>query len=416
MRQHESERIVVTGLGIYCSVARNPEEFHAALRGSVKGFRRITEFEIAGCRNDKAGLVEDVEPFPTRNGLRANIMLGHASAQAIDDASLRAAGLDGSRVGVTVGTSLGGVGGYVDWLMSQPDAADPYRPFPTPLNPHNALRGRECINNIPPQLLAYDVARRYGFSGVAAACVTACSASANAISIGADFIRGGRVDAMVVTGVDALSPLTVMGFHSLMALTKEEPMPFDRDRSGLLVGEAAAALILERESLARARGAPIYAELAGYGLSNDAFHVTQPHPEGAGAVLAMRQALDDADMSADEIGYIHMHGTATRHNDPMELAAMREVFGSRAPTLPISSIKGAIGHTLGAAGTVGAVSSVLALRHGFLPPNLNYKQSIEGYTYDVVTEPRACPELRAVMTNAFAFAGNCASLIFRTAA
>jgi 3-oxoacyl-[acyl-carrier-protein] synthase II len=404
------EKVVVTGLGVYCSIARDVGEFTAALREGRQGFHEIREFELEGCRNRLAGIIPEVEELPTRTGMRSNILLKHAVTQALGDSALEPQ--DRSRVGVSIGTSVGGVGGYVDYV-ARGETPDPREVFSTPLNRWNRLRGEECVANIPHTLLPYEVAADHGFSAGTSCCVTACSAGANSLAIAADFIRNGRADAMVAGAIDTITPLTYMGFHALMAMTKAVPSPFDANRSGLLVGEGAGIMILESESSARRRGAKIYAEVAGYGLANDAFHVTQPHPEGRGAISAMKQALKDAGTGAGEVDYINMHGTGTKYNDLMELKAMRSVFGERAGSIPISSIKSAIGHTLGAAGTIEGIASVLAIHEGFLPANLNFSTPIDGFEYDLVTEPRPAPGLRTVMSNSFAFGGNCASLLFR---
>jgi len=410
--RRRQEKVVITGLGVHCSIAREVDGFADALRAGRQGFHEIDEFDMAGCRNRLAGMVKELEEVPTRTGMRSNILLKHAVTQALADAALADAVPDRSRVGVSVGTSVGGVGGYVDWVAGS-ESPDLDAVFHTPLNPYNRLRGQECVSNVPHTLLPYEVAREHGFSAGTSCCVTACSAGANSLAIAADFIRNGRADAMVAGALDTFTPLTYMGFHALMAMTKALPSPFDANRSGLLVGEGAGIMILESESAALRRGAKIYAELAGYGLANDAFHVTQPHPGGRGAIQAMRAALRDAGMGADEVEYVNMHGTGTKYNDLMELKAMREVFGDRAGRIPISSIKSAIGHTLGAAGSIEGIASVLALHHEFLPANLNFTTPMEGFEYDLVTEPRPAPGLRTAMSNSFAFGGNCASLIFR---
>jgi 3-oxoacyl-[acyl-carrier-protein] synthase II len=414
------DAIAVTGLGVYCATGRNVPEFLGALRDARASFRPIHEFDVEGCRTELAAMCDDIPNPPTRSGARANALLRHAVDEALRDAGLveavAAGRVDPRRVGVVVGTSLGGMGAYVDHLMAGCEPGPDGRVGASALNPHVRLTPAETVLSIPANLLAHEIARTHGFSGGTGACVTACSAGANALAIGADMIRLGRADVVIAAGVDALTPLTFTGFHSLKALARGVPTPFDRDRGGLLVGEGAAALVLARAP----GGAPhahasAYAELAGYGLSNDAYHATQPHPEGRGAALAMWQALADAGLEPEDVGYVNMHGTGTRHNDPMELEAMRHVFGARAATVPISSIKGAIGHTLGAAGAIEAVASVLALHHGFLPANGEVGAPIDGFAYDVVRTPRPADGLTTAMSNSFAFGGNCASLVFRRA-
>jgi 3-oxoacyl-[acyl-carrier-protein] synthase II len=197
-----------------------------------------------------------------------------------------------------------------------------------------------------------------------------------------------------------------------MVLSKGEPAPFCNKRSGILLGEGAACLVLEKESHARRRGARIYARFRGYGLSNDAYHVTKPHPEGEGACKAMRNALEDAGLDADHIDYVNMHGTGTQGNDAMELTSLRRVFGERSGRIPISSNKSLAGHSLGAAGSIEAASSVLSLHDGFIPASLGFEEKMAGFEYDIVTATRREGGLRSVMSNSFGFGGNCASLIF----
>lgn len=406
----------MTGLGIYCAIGKDLDDFRTSLREGRKGFSRVGHFEEHGFRNDMAGWVGDVDASGTAVGMRENTLLRRAADEAVADAGLAGAGTAPTRVGVSVGTSLGGFGGFVHWLLGAGRGTpDPEQVFSAELNPHNRLRGRDAVLNIPASQLAAELAREYGFSaGIAAAC-TACSAGANALAIAVDALRRGRADVMLAGGVDPINEMTVMGFNALMAISPSEPAPFDRNRSGLLVGEGSGLLVLELRSHARARGARVYAELASYGLANDAYHVTQPHPEGVGAIVAMRQALAGAGLEPQQIRYVNTHGTGTRHNDLMELKALQTVFGRHAAELPMSSIKSMIGHTLGAAGAIEAIATVLAVHDDFIPPNLNYNDPIEGFEYRVVTEARFEAGIDAAMSNSFAFGGNCASLVFRRA-
>ncbi len=414
-RNGSGDDIVVTGLGIHCSIGRDLDEFRASLLAGNKGFSKVARFELAGFRNDRAGVVGELPEVKTRHGQRESRLLRAATEEALGAGCLE--NVDGRRVGIAVGTSLGGFGGFVHWLLSATDGAapDPEHVFEAALNPRNRLRGRDVVLNIPPVQLAGELAREYGFSaGISASC-TACSAGANSLAIAVDALRRGRADVMLAGGVDPINEMTVMGFNALMAISPTEPAPFDRNRSGLLVGEGAGMMTLERRAHAQARGATVFAELAGYGLANDAYHVTQPHPEGAGAIVAMRKALARAQVEPREIGYVNTHGTGTRHNDLMELTALQGVFGEYAARLPISSIKSMIGHTLGAAGAIEAIATVLALHDDFLPPNLNYSEPIEGFTYRIITTAERGVGLRHAMSNSFAFGGNCASLVFSRA-
>jgi 3-oxoacyl-[acyl-carrier-protein] synthase II len=245
------DAVVATGLGIYCSIGRNVDEFCASLLEGRKGFSRVSHFAPFGFRNDRAGVVIDVPTRATSTGLRENALLRSAVEQAL--AESRVEHVDGQRVAVAIGTSLGGFGGFVHWLLSAAnDMPDPNHVFKSELNPGNLLRGRDAVLNIPPVQLAGELAREYGFSaGISAAC-TACSAGANSLAIAVDSLRRGRADVVVAGGVDPINEMTVMGFNALMAISPSEPSPFDRNRSGLLVGEGAGILVLERRSHARA--------------------------------------------------------------------------------------------------------------------------------------------------------------------
>ena len=219
---------------------------------------------------------------------------------------------------------------------------------------------------------------------------------------------------MIVGAVDPLSELTYMGFHTLRAMSKNQPKPLDNNRDGLLIGEGSGCIILESEKhFNKRKGKKRYAEIAGYGLSNDAYHATQPHPNGEGAVVAMSSALKDANITSDEIEYINMHGTGTKHNDNAELKAIQRVFKDKLSEIPISSSKSMLGHTLGAAGTIEAIICTVALHNNFLPPSLNFENFIDGFDYQVVTKAEKKPELHTVMNNSFGFGGNGASFIFR---
>ena len=229
--------------------------------------------------------------------------------------------------------------------------------------------------------------------------------------MGVDWIREDRADVVIASATDPLCELSFSGFNILMALSPTRCRPFDRDRDGLVIGEGAGTLVLEEEEHARRRGATIHAELAGYGLSNDAYHPTQPDPDAGGACRAIRRALSDARVVPAQIDYINAHGTATRYNDDTELKAVASIYGKRMADIPISSIKSMVGHTLGAAGTIEAVATVLAVKHGFLPPTVNTKIGVNGYEYDFVPEARDAPWLRYACSHSFGFGGNAACLV-----
>ena len=252
------------------------------------------------------------------------------------------------------------------------------------------------------------VARHLGVRGPRTTIMTACSSSATAIGYAADRIRLGHVDVALAGGAEGLTRLTYAGFGCLRATAPgEEPCrPFDAERKGLTLGEGAAVLVLEEYEHARARGATVLAVVAGWGITADAHHMTAPHPEGEGAARAMQQALDDARLPADAVGYVNAHGTGTPHNDAAETLAIKRIFGARAPSVPVSSIKSMVGHTLGAAGAIEAAASVLTLARGFVPPTVHLRTPDPAFGLDYV--PGATRELsvEALLSNSFAFGGN----------
>ncbi|HWE30719.1 MAG TPA: beta-ketoacyl-[acyl-carrier-protein] synthase family protein, partial [Polyangia bacterium] len=259
------------------------------------------------------------------------------------------------------------------------------------------------------------VARHLGVHGPRTTIMTACSSSATAIGYAADRIRLGHVDVALAGGAEGLTRLTYAGFGCLRATAPgDEPCrPFDAERKGLTLGEGAAVLVLEDHERARARGATIYAVVAGWGITADAHHMTAPHPEGDGAARAMHMALDDARLPADVIGYVNAHGTGTPHNDAAETLAIKRVFGARAPSVPVSSIKSMVGHTLGAAGAIEAAASVLSLARGFVPPTVNLRTPDPAFGLDYVPGAARELEVEAILSNSFAFGGNNTVLAFR---
>jgi 3-oxoacyl-[acyl-carrier-protein] synthase II len=269
-----------------------------------------------------------------------------------------------------------------------------------------------------PNMAAGQVAMRLGITGPNECTVTACAASGHAIARAVDLLSAGRADVVLAGGAEAaITPLTVAGFCATRALStrNDDPegasRPFDAGRDGFVIGEGATVLVLEDESRARARGARIYAEIAGYGLSADAYHETAPHPEGAGGAQAMRSALEDARLDPETIGYVNAHGTATSLGDVAETIAIRSVFGAHADRLAVSSTKSMTGHLLGAAGATEAAATALAIARGVVPPTINLMDPDPACDLDYV--PNEARELRvgAAMTNSFGFGGQNASIV-----
>jgi 3-oxoacyl-[acyl-carrier-protein] synthase II len=238
----------------------------------------------------------------------------------------------------------------------------------------------------------------------------ACASGTNAIGHAFECVRSGRYERILTGGYDAISELVFVGFDSLQASTPEKCRPFDQQRTGMVLGEGAAVLALENLESARARGVPVLAEITGYGISTDNFHLTQPNPSGSGPRQAMEQALQSACLSAEAVDYINAHGTATPFNDAAEGKAIAELFGR----VPVSSTKGMMGHSLGAAGAIEAVFCLLALQHQFLPANINFRAPDEDIDLDVVAnEARSAATLRTVLSNSFGFGGTNASIVMR---
>ena len=408
----QKEKIVVSGLGIYCPIGKNISELTDSLLNSKHGFKEVTEFETTGYRNHNAGVIKDIEDIETSTGLRSNQILKPSINQAIEDSGIFDTDIDKSRVAISIGSSLAGYGGFVHWLFNKEyDEND--KNYDSTLNENMKIDYHESILNVPGPLLGTEIALEHDISGPISCSVTACSASGSAMALAVDTIRNGQADVVIVGAVDPLSELTYMGFHAIRAMSKNQPKPLDQNRDGLLIGEGSGCLILESESHLKKRGGKSYAEVAGYGLGNDAYHATQPHPNGEGAVVAMSGALKDANITSDQIQYVNMHGTGTKHNDNAELTAIQRILKDRLVDVPISSSKSMLGHSLGAAGSIEGIICILALHNNFLPPSINFDSHIQEFDYQVVTEPKEDVQLHTVMNNSFGFGGNGASFIFR---
>ena len=252
----------------------------------------------------------------------------------------------------------------------------------------------------------------YGFSGVRSTIATACSSSATAIGYGADLIRSGKADVVVAGGAESLSELTFSGFNALRSVDRKTCRPFDRNREGLVLGESGSILVLESSRLAALHEVSGYAEVMGYGISADAYHMTSPDLQGEGAERSMSNALAAAGITPEKVDYINAHGTGTLVNDKVETLAIKRLFGERSHSLPISSVKSGLGHCLGAAGALEAIATILTLYHGVVPPTLNYEEPDPDCDLDYVpNEPRKV-SVGVALSNSFAFGGNNTTLVF----
>ena len=418
-------RVVVTGLGAVTPLGLDrPSSWNGFVEGR-SGLGPFTLFDAQEMGFDvhAAGEVKDFDPTPiidkrtARRMDRVTQFAVHAAHEALSDAGLmdeETGMLDAEKVAPErVGTYIGsGVGGLMTLVEQQ-----------------NVLRDRGVRRVSPftiPMLLADSVpgsvAIQYGLKGPNMAHLSACASGANAIGEALEAIRRGAADMMVVGGAEAcIAPLGVAGFQNMGALSKFDgdprlaSRPFDIKRDGFVIGEGAGVLVIEREDHARARGARIYAELAGYGSTADAAHITAPAEDGEGILRAIDIALRSAEASVSDIQYVNAHGTSTPLNDKTETVAMKTLFGSSAGDVPISSIKSMIGHLLGAGGAVEAVACCLVLHEGIIPPTINLHDPDPECDLDYVPNTARRPEggVRAVLSNALGFGGHNAALIFR---
>jgi 3-oxoacyl-[acyl-carrier-protein] synthase II len=397
-------RIAVTGLGLVTPVGAGREEVWEALLAGRSGFAPVESFDTRAFSVHLGAEVRGFDPSPwvRRQDAaalgRASLLAIAAARQALEDAGLDSESVAPERAGVAMGTTSGEpreVERFDDrYLAGELDQVGP-----------------EFIGLYPCHMIAAHVARELGFAGVNTMIPTACAAGNYAIAHAVDVLRAGRADVMLAGGADAFSRITYTGFARLGAIAPERCQPFDRNRKGMIPGEGAAVLVLEPLDRARARGARVYAELAGYGLSCDAHHMTAAHPEGDGAVRAMERALADADATPEEVSYVSAHGTGTPTNDRLEMLAVKRVFGATAQRTPMSSIKSMIGHTMGAASAIEAAVCALAVAEDRIPPTMNLEEPEE--ELDFVPNAARDHRVALAMNNAYAFGGNNASVILR---
>jgi 3-oxoacyl-[acyl-carrier-protein] synthase II len=395
-------RVVVTGIGTVNPLATSAAAFAEALRAGTSALAPLTLFDTTGFRSRIGGQVAPVPlpaalPGPLRRRLsRADGFALAAVAEALADG-----GVDPTARPTRIGIALGGTtGGMLRTEQCVRDktlgAVRRYR--------HGALVGA------PISTSADVVATTFGIGGPRLTVSTACSSSATALGIALDWLRLGRCDVVVAGGTESLCATVFAGFNALHAISPTPCRPFDRARNGLSLGEGAAVLILERAADAAARGARVHAALLDYGTSADAHHLTAPHPDGTGAILAMRRALARAGVAPAAVDYVNAHGTGTPLNDAAEIKAVRAVFGAAAGTLAISSTKAALGHTLGAAGAIEALATIIAVRDGFLPPTVGLEEP-EDPDLDFVPRQSRPAALRLALSNSYGFGGNNTSLV-----
>ena len=405
-------RVVVTGIGTINPIGHNVEETWKSIEEGQCGIAPISLFDTKDMKVTLAGEVKDFDVTKYIDKKEAKkmdrfIQMGMiASHEAMLDSSLDINNIDSHRFGVIVSSGIGGLGSIEkNYQTGEKRGFDRVSPFFIPMTISNLAAGHIAI--------------AYHAQGLCTCPVTACAGGTNAIGDAFRNIRDGYQDVMIAGGCEAsVTPLGIGGFTSMKALSdatdpNRASIPFDKERNGFVMGEGAGILILEELEHALKRGAHIYGEMTGYGVSCDAHHITAPLPNGEGGAYAMQNALDDAGISYDVIDYINAHGTSTHLNDLCETEAIKSVFKEHAYKLAVSSTKGHTGHCLGAAGGIEAVLSVLALKHGFIPPTLNYQVKDEECDLNVVPNKGVKKELHYVMSNSLGFGGHNASIIFK---
>ena len=406
-------RVVITGMGAITCLGHDVASTWQAVLEGKSGIAPLTHFDASAFTTRFGGSIRDFDVttyLPLKEARRMDDFLHYglaAGIQAVKDAGLEQAGYDPLRVGVAAGSGIGGITSIEDAVHTI-DSTGPRKisPFFVPGSIINMIAGTLSI--------------MFGFQGPNIAITTACTTGTHNIGIAARLIACGDADAMVVGGAEkATSPVGLGGFCAARALSTrndspaEASRPWDKDRDGFVLSDGAGLLVLEEYEAARRRGARIYAELVGFGMSGDAYHITSPSEGGRGAAACMQNALRDAGLAAEQVDYINAHGTSTPAGDLAETQAIRRVFGSHADKLAVSSTKSMVGHLLGASGAVEAIFSVLSLRDQVAPPTINLQSPGEGCDLDYVPNVARERRMDCVVSNSFGFGGTNGSLVFR---
>jgi 3-oxoacyl-[acyl-carrier-protein] synthase II len=407
-------RVVITGLGMISPVGNTVDKSWEAVKSGESGISNIDFFDTTLFSTKFAGLIKDFnveEYMPRKEARKMDLFIQYgvaAAEQAFQDSGIVVTAENEDRIGVAIGSGIGGLG-LIEKNKDSFAKSGPRKisPFFVPSTIINMISGHVSINK--------------GLKGPNIAVTTACTTGTHSVGLGARMIQYGDADMMFVGGAEkASTELGMGGFGAARALSTRNDSPetasrpWDKDRDGFVLGDGAGVLVLEEYEHAKARGAKIYAEFVGFGMSGDAYHMTSPPADGAGAAAAMKNALKDAKIEATDIQYINAHGTSTPAGDIAETQAVKTVWGDGVNDLMMSSTKSMTGHLLGAAGAIEAIFSVLALKDQLAPPTINLENPSEGCDLDYVTEGKARPaDLEYVLSNSFGFGGTNASLIFK---
>jgi 3-oxoacyl-[acyl-carrier-protein] synthase II len=389
-------RVFITGVGVVSSIGLGKADFFASLAAGTSGISPVESFDASRLGRHYAGEVKGFRPSDhlsvaeLRRMGRCSQMALAAARMAVADAGLAPAALRGGRVSVVLGTTMGEAGVLEDldhaWI-------------------HKGEKGvrRAMLPKYGSTLLPIHVARALGAEGAVLTLPAACAAGNYAIGFAADLIRAGRADVVVTGAAEMLQELQYSGFVRLAAMAERECRPFDKDRQGIILGEGAGLLVLESEAHATRRGASLLAEVGGHGMTCDAYHITRPHPDAAGSIGAMRQAIERSGISSDAVDFVNAHGTGTKHNDAAEAKVMREIFGDR--RVPISSMKSMLGHCMGAASALEAIGCVMTLESGVYPPTIGFETPDPECDVDVVANTARKGKHDVVLNNSLAFGG-----------
>ncbi|HDY68354.1 MAG TPA: beta-ketoacyl-[acyl-carrier-protein] synthase family protein [Candidatus Scalindua sp.] len=401
----DNKRIVITGVGVISPIGCNKDVFWDALISGVSGASEVKAFDTSdfkvhnGCEV-KDFKYEDYISNGSRKVGKGSQFAIAATKLALDDSKIDVKNVDLERVGVSIGTTAGEIQILERVNQLRYEKGDD--------NVDSDLFLKHPCNNIPS-----NIAIEFGFEGPNTIISTACAAGNYAIGYACDLIKLGRADIMVAGGTDPFSKVAYVGFSKLNAIAPEVCQPFDKNRKGMLIGEGAGMLVLESMEDALARNANIYAEILGYGLSCDGYHITIPQPDGNGVVSAMRKALKYANIKPEDVQHISAHGTGTVANDKAETISIKKVFGEHSKRLAVISIKSMIGHTMGAASAIEAIACALAVKEDIVPPTINYETKDPECDLDFVPNVKREMRVNIALNNAYAFGGNNSCLVLK---
>lgn len=406
-------RVVVTGLGMVSPVGNNVNDSWAAVLNGKSGIAPITTFDVSAYTTRFGGNVKDFdisEYLPVKDARKMDVFIQYGMAagiEAMQDSGLEVTDENRGRIGAAIGSGIGGIGSIEkthEILVSR--GPRKISPFFVPGSIVNMIGGNLSI--------------KYGFQGPNIAIVTACTTGTHNIGVAARMIQTGDADAMLVGGAEmATTPVGLGGFAAARALScrNDQPeaasRPWDKDRDGFVLSDGAGVLVLEEYEAAKARGAKIYAELCGFGMSGDAYHMTSPPEDGSGAAASMNNAIADAGLNANDVDYINAHGTSTLAGDLAETCAVKSIFNGDASSVAVSSTKSMVGHLLGAAGAIEAIFSVLSIRDNVAPPTINLDNPADGCDLNYVPHTAQQQNINVSMSNSFGFGGTNGTLVFR---